>query len=402
MIFLDRIVLMNSRRVIEECNKIEKEVIDNRHYLHSIPEVGFDVERTYSFIFNELVKYGYNPRRCGKCGIVSDIGNGNKTILLRADFDALEIVEKTDISFRSKNGCMHACGHDMHSSMLLGCARVLKEFESDLKGRIRLCFQPAEEILLGAKDMISDGLLDGVDVGMMIHISSSTDLVTGSFVLPSEGVIAPSCDYFEINIIGKGSHGAMPELGNDPINVGAHIVLGLQQITSKEIAMSESAVLTVGCFESNRLINALSEKVILKGTFRAYSQSVRDYIKFRIKEISKNLAKSFKCKSKVKYLSGCPCLVNDNKFRRYVDSILIRFFKDSYVDVSSLCKNVGSEDFSYISNEIPTVMISLSAGSKKEGYIYPLHHSSVIFNDKCLVEGVKLFTLVAMSYLEDN
>ena len=228
------------------CAVDAQRVTRDRQTLHTLAGTGFDLQPTFDYVWNALTDMGLSPVKCGKCGIIADIGTGEKCVLLRADMDALAIREEADVPFASTNGCMHACGHDLHTAMLLEAARILKGKEQELGGMVRLMFQPAEEPLLGAADMLQNGLLEGVKpcAAFMIHVMTNMELPVGTAIVSAPGVSAPAAGMFEIRIQGKGCHGAMPHTGVDPITIAAHTVLNLQQIQTRELSLTQSCALT--------------------------------------------------------------------------------------------------------------------------------------------------------------
>ena len=245
---------------------------------------------------------GYNPIRCGKSGLIAIAGGKKegKVFLIRGDMDALPIKEETDLDFASNNGCMHACGHDMHTAMMLGAAKILKKYENEINGTVKLMFQPAEEIFEGSQDMIENGLLNNpkVDAALMIHVMSNTPFKPGTVIVSSPGVSAPAADYFEIKIQGSGCHGSMPNTGVDPINVAAHILLALQEINARELSVTDKAVLTIGTLNSGNIANVIPDTAVMGGTVRTYNEETRKFIKTRMTEISEGIAKTFRSQSR--------------------------------------------------------------------------------------------------------
>ena len=225
---------MKAEDLMREAQEYSDKITEYRRTLHKNAETGFDLKNTVAFVKEELEKMGLEPRDCGKSGVVALI-EGKKTgkvFLLRADMDALPVKEEADVDFKSENGKMHACGHDTHTSMLLGAAAR----QNELEGTVKLMFQPAEELLEGAKDMVESGVLENphVDAALMIHIMAGMPFDTGTVIVSAPGVSAPAADYFQIEIQGKGCHGSMPNTGADPITAAAHILVGLQSIQARE------------------------------------------------------------------------------------------------------------------------------------------------------------------------
>ena len=376
-----------------------------RRYLHKNAETGFALNKTLAYIQSRLEAMGYNPQQCGKAGLVVEVGKGEKTVLLRADMDALPITEKTGLPYACKHGNMHACGHDMHTAMLLGAAKLLKDREGSLSGRIRLLFQPAEELLEGAKDCIESGALKGVDCALMLHVLTAVNADMGTAIVSSEGISAPAADYFKIEVRGKGCHGSAPWEGVDALTIAARILLGLQELSARELSMANPAVLTVGSLETDGAGNAISDKAVLCGTLRSFDEEIRSFVKKRIQSIAVNTAKAFRASAKVSYGGGCPTLINDGKLsflaekgaKELLGGKCVFTSKELGGDVRK--RSGGSEDFAYISHTIPSVMVGLVAGEKGKGYDYPLHHPKAKFDEKVLYLGAALYAGIAQKFL---
>ena len=390
---------MNKKQLIEEISQIEHELIEIRRALHQMPETGFNTEKTIAYIRNKLDQYGCEALPCGKSGLSVTLGQKEgKTILLRADVDALPMCEETELDYASKNGNMHACGHDFHAAMLLGAAKILKAHEHELNGNVKLMFQSAEEIFEGAKDMVEHGILEKVDAAMMIHVISCVPISSGTILISSAGVGASAADMFEIMIQGKGCHGSMPETGRDPLIPMAHLILGLQSLQTREISVSDKSVLTIGSVHAGKAANIIPDQVILKGSLRTYDEKIRSYLKQRICELSASTAAIYQCTAEVSYTSGCPTLINDKKLSSQMVSVLSEVFEDKAMMAPS--GTSGSEDFAYVSQQVPSLMLSLAAGHPQNGYVYPLHHPKVMFDESALIKGTSAFVICAMEYLK--
>lgn len=391
--------------IFEEAKKNMEEIISVRRQIHNNPEVGFNINKTYELVYNKLIEYGLKPIPCGKKGMFCDIGSKkDKVLLLRADMDALEMKENTKLNFKSVNGNMHSCGHDIHTSILLGVAKILSKNKDKLIGTIRLMFQPAEEILAGALDMINNGVLNNPKVtnAIMIHVSLATNINTGYITLPKSGVIAPGCANFTINAIGKGCHGAMPNLGLDPINALSHILLAIQSLPDKEFSLNDQLIITCGVFNGGNSNNTIPNNAYIKGTLRSYDDECLIFAKKRITEISKYIGKAFNIKVNTKFTSQCPTLINDENLNNKIEKILKPIYKDKLIDINNAkIKSTGSEDFSYISHSVPSLMISISAGGIDEGYKYPLHNQCAVFNEEVLYDGIVMLTHIAFSYFQN-
>jgi hippurate hydrolase len=406
---------MNAKTFLQEAKTLETELIASRRYLHEHPGTGFDTAESLSYVRKELIAMGYEPTECGKSGIVALAGQkSGKVFLLRADMDALPIQEESDVEFPSKNpGKMHACGHDMHTAMLLAAARLLKNHEAEINGTVKLMFQSAEEIFEGSHDMIEAGVLKNpdVDAALMIHVMANMPMPAGSVIVCDGGISAPGADYFTIHIQGKGCHGSMPNTGVDPINVAAHIIIALQELHARELALTEEAVLTIGTIHGGNASNAIPDSVELGGTIRTYDEEVRSMLKTRMAEIAQGIAASFRATAEVRFGSGCPCLKNHPDLAActvaYAQELLgSKAFSvaelNSMSGNSSASKSAGSEDFAYVSQKVPSIMLALAAGTPQQGYCYPQHHPKVKFDEAALAEGSAVYAYTAMRWLEEH
>lgn len=377
-------------------------LVKHRRWLHSHAETGFDLKNTLSYVEKQLKKVKLSPIFCGKSGIYADIcgEKPGKTILLRADMDALPIKEEAEIPFASKVGNMHACGHDLHTAMLLGAAQLLNNHKSELCGKVRLMFQPAEEILQGAADMYDHGVLDGVDRAMMLHVLTGGELPTGTVILPAAGVGAPSADYFTIEVRGAGCHGALPHTGIDPIIPACHILQALQTIQTREMPPEEGVVLTVGSFQAGSAPNVIADKSVLKGTMRTYSEEARQQFKNRMTHMARRLANTFRAEAEITFDTGCPTLLNDRQMVEYASKNLsVLLGKEKVLTqgmLSRTAKGSGSEDFAYISHQVPSLMVALAAGQKSDGHIHPAHHPKVTFDEAALPYGAAIYAQMVL------
>lgn len=406
---------MTSEQLLEEAGKYEENLIKDRRYLHSHPETGFDLSETLKYVKSELTAMGYEPQECGKAGLTVTAGGKKpgKVFLIRGDMDALPIKEEADVEFASDNGKMHACGHDMHAAMMLGAARLLKAHEDEIDGTVKLMFQPAEEIFEGAKDMIDAGILKNpdVDAALMIHVAAGLPLPAGTVVVCDGGVSAPAADYFEIKIQGKGCHGSMPNAGVDPITVAAQIITALQEIHARELALSDEAVLTIGTIHAGLAANVIPDTVEMSGTIRTFDEDVRTFVKTRLEEIVKSVGTTFRADAQVIHGKGCPVLDNDADLSactvRYLQELLgpQRAFTQGQLTAKAdrrSPKVSGSEDFAYVSQEVPSIMLALAAGHPDKGYCFPQHHPKVKFDEEVLAQGSAVYVYTAMRWLEEH
>ena len=407
---------MITNNILQEAAAYQEQLVQTRRYLHSHPETGFDLKNTTEYVRKELIAMGYEPVMCGKSGIIALAGKkkSGKVFLIRGDMDALPIKEESDVPFSSDNGKMHACGHDMHTTMMLGAARLLKSHEYEIEGTVKLMFQPAEEIFEGSDDMINAGVLNSpdVDAAMMIHVMAGLPIPAGTGISCDGGVSAPAADYFYIDIQGKGCHGSMPNNGVDPITIAAHIITGLSEINSRELGLSDDAVITIGTINAGNAANVIPDTAHMSGTIRTYDEETRSYIKQRVSDIASNIASAYRGSASVTYGSGCPCLLNNPDLAtcsaKYLNELLgpSRTFTAAQLNAMSgggkASKSTGSEDFAYVSQKVPSIMFALAAGTPQDGYCYPQHHPKVKFDEAILSEGSAVYAYTAMRWLEEH
>lgn len=403
---------MTAEKLLQEADSFQSELIAHRHWLHTHPETGFDLTETREYVRKALTNLGLQPVNCGKAGLVATIGDGStgRVFLIRADMDALPIREEADIDFASTNGNMHACGHDMHTTMLLGAAKLLKQHESEIHGTIKLMFQPAEEILSGSKDMIDAGVLTSpaVDAALMIHVTAGTPLPAGTVIVSSPGISAPAADYFTITVHGKSCHGSTPKEGIDALTAAAHILLALEEPLARELSASDEAVLTIGSLHAGTAANVISDLAVLQGTLRTYDESIRAMLKTRIEEIASGIATTFRASAEVTFDSGCPTLVNDEALSVAVTDYTTELLGSQAVLTTAMLgggrpsRSGGSEDFAYVSHEIPALILILAAGEPDRGYLYSQHHPQVKFDDAVLSKGSAVYAYNAMRWLNEN
>lgn len=379
-------------------------------FLHQHAETGFTLPDTVDYVRCKLENLGYKTCFCGKSGLIATIGpNPEKgAFLLRADMDALRMQEETGLSYASHNGNMHACGHDAHTAMLLGAAAWLKKHEEELTGTVKLMFQPAEETLAGAKDMIESGVLEnpGVTGAMMLHVMCGVPLETGTLIVSDAGVSAPAADFFTIEIQGRGCHASMPHLGRDPLTSAAHLMVALEEIKARELELSQRAVISIGALEGANAANVIPERVILRGSLRAFDDEIRNELKKRLKEMAEGIGNVFRTPAQVAFTSGAPTLINDGRLADNCYEILSRegLREKKRADAKPVLRSRdfpagnsgGSEDFSYVSQKVPSVMVALAAGDSREGYVYPLHHPHMRLDLHALPVGVEALCRMAL------
>lgn len=371
-----------------------------RRSIHTLAETGFDLSKTVEIVEKELTNMGVEYYRVGKSGICGIIGHGEKCVLLRADMDALPMKETTGLSFASKGNGTHSCGHDCHTAMLLGAAKLLKENEENLKGTVKLMFQPAEEILAGAKNMIENGILENPkpDVAFATHVMVALPISTVGNIMYSSGAAMYSGDAIKIDITGKSAHGASSYLGVDAINIAAHIIVALNEIISREIPSDEHSVVLVGKVSGGDTVNTTAGKATIEVSVRAQTEEKREFLKNRVKEISEGIANTFRGKADVQFVYGIPPLYCDENVAACAD----KYIKEMGYNPVCIPTANGTEDFTAVARLVPSVMLNLGAGSTEEGYSCSLHNSSMVVDENVLPVGVATYCQCATRWLEEN
>ncbi|MCI5899822.1 MAG: M20 family metallopeptidase [Lachnospiraceae bacterium] len=381
---------------------LQDEITAVRREIHRFPERGQRLPKTKAFVMEKLREYGYEPKEICESGIVAEISGkqSGRTLLLRADMDALPVEEKAECDFRSENDCMHACGHDMHTAMLLGAAKLLRQNQDLLQGTVKLVFQPDEEGFTGAKAMLAAGVLENpkVDAGIALHVNSGTP---SSMVLCGKGTCMAGCTLFRITVKGKGCHGAMPETGVDPINIAAHIYLALQEIVAREVAAMEPVVVTIGKFQSGDVPNVIPQEAVLEGTIRYMKKEMGEEVLKKIRRICELTAQTFRGTAEVTELASAPPLINDRDMAEEISSYTKQIVGENRVYVYEN-GGMGSEDFASYTYQIPCTYMLLGAGTKEEDPRYgkPMHNEKVVFNEEILQKGAAIHTCCAILWLE--
>src|SRR6056297_2875847 len=304
------------QKILNKTAEIESKIIEIRHQIHQNPELSFAETETAALAASEMRRLGFEVKeKIFGTGVLATFKNSNqpdsKTLLIRADMDALPVQEKNDLLFSSqKDGVMHACGHDGHTAILIGTAMVLKELAADFNGNLKFLFQPGEETSGGADGMIKEGVLEApdVDAALGLHLWGSTD---EGVVEYKSGPFMASTDRFDLKIIGRGGHAARPHNTIDPIPIGAEIISALQKIVSRRIDPSESAVISVCNFEAGSTHNVIPDSAILKGTVRSLKPEIREQLAENIETVIKNICNIYGAKYELDYVFGYPAVINN-------------------------------------------------------------------------------------------
>lgn len=387
---------------LKKANEMADEFTEIRRRIHKNAEVGMNLPQTVKLVVDKLKEIGCKPQLIGESGVVTTIGTGEKVLLLRADMDALPMKEESGEEFACTTGNSHSCGHDIHATMLLAAAKMLKENEKDLKGTVKLVFQPGEEVFKGAKDIIKAGVLENpkVDAAFAIHTAPGA-LPQGIFMYNDNGTMMCSADTFKITVRGRGAHGSYPQNSVDPINIATHIVIALQEIIARETVPSNLCVLTIGSIHSGSMANSIPESAELMGSIRANSKEMREFILKRTEEIIDQTAKMFRGTASLEMISGTPPLVcNPEMTKKFVGYIKELDFKGK-APYPGLQAN-ASEDFAEIADIVPSVYIMLSAGFGETGNVPTSHNPGVRFNEETIPVGAAILAHCATRWLEEN
>lgn len=378
---------------LENTKKIEQEIIAIRRDLHMHPELGNQEFRTTGRICEILESYGIEYKQLNPTGVVADIHGkrDGKVIALRADIDALPIKEATGLLYSSVNeGVMHACGHDTHTAMLLGAAKVLESVKDELNGTVRLIFQPDEETAAGAARVIRQGVLDGVDTIFGLHIIS---MDTPGKILVGNGPSHAATDRFRIRVHGIEGHAASPHMGCDALYCASSIVVSLQQIVSRHNDPFEPLVVTVGSFHSGKAFNNLSGEAVLEGTCRCYDVELHHSLPDKMRSVVSSVAASCGCTAELEYDMLTEPLISDSRLGELVWKAAEKLNPDPMM-IAPFIHNMGGEDFSEYTTVIPGAYVGLYAGGD-----YPGHSEKCTFDESVLKIGSALYCQVAWDYL---
>ena len=379
----------------KDAEEIAGHVLEWRRDFHRNPEVAFQEKRTASVIRQYLENLGIPVTECAETGLrgVLQGDPGGKTVALRADMDALPLKEEGDKEYISQNPeAAHCCGHDGHMAILMGAVKLLSERKNEFKGNVIFLFQPSEErIPGGAKRMIEEGALEGVDTIFGLHLW--VPLPTG-VVGVVKGPMMAQPDAFTIIVRGRGGHGSMPHQTVDPILVASQIVVNAQSIVSRNIDPLKPAVVSFGTIEGGTIYNIIPGEVRLTGTVRSFEPEIKDIAKKRIEEIAEGTAKAMGASVEFSYEEGYPPLVNDELMANFVLDVAKRTLgKDKVVDIDPV---MGGEDFAYFLEKVPGAFLFLGAG---DGMDFPHHHPAFDIDENVLPQGVLLMTSLALEYL---
>ena len=386
----------------ERALELKDETIANRRHIHKNAETGLDLPKTKAYVMEKLTEYGLEPKDCGY-GVTATLGKGGKVLLLRADMDALPMPEESGEEFACPTGKeAHTCGHDFHAAMLLTAAKMLKEKEDTLEGTIKFMFQPAEETFEGSKNMIENGILENppVDAALAYHVSPGK-MPIGLFMYNDKDTMMYSVDGFKITIHGKGSHGAYPHVGVDPINIGVHIHLALQELIARESDPTHSCVLTIGQFAGGTAANIIPETAVLQGTIRTNKPEARELLVRRMKEVAEKTAAVYNGTVDIEMISEVPPLICNPKLTDEVVGYMQELGIPGLTPYPGISAS-ASEDFAVIAEKVPSTFMYLSAGYLDERGQYQAHLPKAQFNEDVCPIGAACLAHCASQWLKNN
>ena len=386
-----------------EANDIKDELIEIRRTLHQYPELGFEETNTSKFIKDFLAKEGIEFKEfagTGVCGIIKGTkeGENNRVIGLRADIDGLPMQDKKSCSYASKvSGKMHACGHDGHTTILLGVAKLLNKNKDKFNGIVKLIFEPAEETTGGARVMIEEGVLTNptVDVMCGLHVEETLDV---GMIMVRRGTVNAASNPFNITIKGSGGHGAYPDTAVDPIVMASHVVTSQQGRVSREKKPVNPAVVTIGSIHGGTAQNIIPNEVKLGGIIRTMTNEDREFAKVRLKEIVNGVCTTFRGSAEIEIEESYPCLYNDDNMVKILEDSAKNIIGAENVKLQKNPK-LGVESFAYFANEVPSVFYFLGIRNEEKGIIHPAHNSLFDIDEDALPIGVAIQCEVAINYL---
>jgi len=389
-------------KIDREIKRIWPEMIKVRRHIHMYPELGFQEKETSKLVISILKRSGVKVRKMAKTGVLGIIEGKRpgKTILFRADMDALTIQEKSNVPYKSRrNGIMHACGHDGHTSTLLTAARVLSKMRNELNGTIKLMFQPAEEGPGGALPMIKEGLLEKPQVDMAFALHLWDEIPVGKLGVRT-GPIYAGADKFTIKITGKGGHGAAPHKTIDPIVASANFITTLQTIVSRRIAPVQPAVVTIGMINGGSRYNIIPDIVTMEGTFRSYNNIVRSKLVMELKRVLKGVTQQMGGKGEINYSISYPPTINNPEAAEVARKACRQVVgKAGLVENNMHC---GAEDMSFVLERVPGCYFILGGSNKKRGIVHPNHSARFDFDERAIMVGAQAFVNIAKDLLRQD
>ena len=387
----------------DDVDEILPGVVADRRHLHEHPELAFEEVETARFVVERLKQLGVEDIKTGigGTGVTALIHGGKgpgKVAMLRADMDALPIEEENDVDYKSTvAGKMHACGHDAHTAMLLGTARVLMDRRGEFAGTVKLLFQPAEEVPPGgAIAMIKDGALENPRVDAVFGLHVAADMPAGQIGV-REGAGSAGSDRFRAVIQGKGGHAARPQAAIDPVVIASQIVLALQTLVAREVDPMEAAVVSTTAIQAGEAFNVIPDTAELRGTVRTLSPAVREHLQKRVPEVIEGIGTSLRAEVKAEFILGYPGIVNDPEITEIVRQAAIEVAGEENVVVNEL--GMGGEDFSYFSLERPGCFFRVGTRNEERGIFWGHHHPKFDVEEEGMINGMATMANAVLKYL---
>ncbi|WP_409304142.1 M20 family metallopeptidase [Peribacillus sp. SCS-155] len=391
---------MIHEKIKEAIKEYSEELTELRRKLHSEPELSWEEENTTAFVCEYLENLGIPYRRTEPTGVIATIegGKSGKTVALRGDMDALSVEQlNMDLPYASKeDGKMHACGHDAHTAMLLIAAKALNGIKDELPGNVRLVFQPAEEVAEGAKAMVKQGAVEGVDNIFGIHIWSQMPTHNVSC---TPGPSFASADIFRVRFKGKGGHGAMPQDCIDAAIVASSFVMNVQSVVSRTIDPQSPAVLTVGKMVVGTRFNVIAENALIEGTVRCFDPATRDHVEKQISHYAEHVASTFGATAQVEYVRGTQAVINDEYSAKLVQKVAAEAFGEHVLFNEK--PTMGGEDFSFYLDEVPGSFALVGSGNPQKDTEWAHHHGKFNIDEDALATGAELYAQYAWAYLNE-
>jgi amidohydrolase len=388
-------------KIKEAIQTYQEELTTLRRQLHSEPELSWEEFKTTAFVCDYLDGLGIPYRKTHPTGVIAEIKGGKpgKRVALRGDMDALSVEElNTDLPYASKEaGKMHACGHDAHTAMLMIAAKALNEIKAELPGVVRLIFQPAEEVAQGAKEMVRQRAMEGVDNVFGIHIWSQ---MPTHRISCTPGPSFASADLFKVTFKGKGGHGAMPHDCIDTAIVASSFVMNVQTVVSRTIDAQHPAVLTVGKMVVGTRFNVIAENAVIEGTVRCFNKETRDHIESQLQHYAENVAAVYGATAKVEYTRGTQAVLNEETSALLVQKVAAEAFGKAVIYHEK--PTMGGEDFSFYLDEAPGSFALVGSGNLEKDTEWAHHHGKFNIDEDALLTGAELYAQYAWAYLNDN
>jgi amidohydrolase len=383
-----------------QAEALREELVARRRDFHQHPELGFEEFRTAGIVAQELTQLGLEVQTgIGKTGVVGILegAHDGPTVLVRADMDALPIHEENTFDFGSTApGKMHACGHDGHTAIALGVAKLLSPYRDQIAGRIKFVFQPAEEIVGGAKAMVADGVLENPrpDVTLGLHLWNRSPL---GWIGVADGPVMAGSAMFKLILRGKGGHGASPHLSVDPIACAAQIIMAFQTIVSRNVNPLDSAVVSVTLLRAGTATNIIPEEVELQGTVRTFKKEIRDLVFQRMQEISSAIASGMGCSAELNITVGTEPVANHPEVSERVRSVFSRLVGEDGFDLNE--RTMGAEDVGFLMDDIPGMYFFVGAEVPGQEEYYGHHHPRFDFDENALPYSVALMSAAVAEYI---